>query len=92
MKPAELDDVKRRVIVIGNSGSGKTTVANRIGHLLSIPVMGLDAFHWQGNSYGQKRDEQEDANWSSKQLPRRDGLLRAFSDGLLLSRLSGRRR
>jgi len=55
----EMADMKRRVIVIGNSGSGKTTVANRIGNLFSIPVIGLDAFHWQGDGYGRKRDEKE---------------------------------
>jgi len=52
-------DIKGRVVVIGNSGSGKTTVANRIGNLFSIPVIGLDAFHWQGEGYRKKRGEEE---------------------------------
>lgn len=37
----------RRIAVYGHSGSGKTTVARRIGDLLDLPVIELDAlFHW----------------------------------------------
>lgn len=59
LTPREIADLKQRVLIIGNSGSGKTTVANRIERLFGSPVVGLDSIHWQGEGYGQKRDEQE---------------------------------
>lgn len=36
----------RRVSVIGNTGSGKTTVARALAALLSAPYIELDALHW----------------------------------------------
>jgi adenylate kinase family enzyme len=35
-----------RVVVIGNSGSGKSTVAARIGSALKLPAHDLDALYW----------------------------------------------
>jgi adenylate kinase family enzyme len=35
-----------RVVVIGNSGSGKSTVATRIGTVLKLPAHDLDALYW----------------------------------------------
>ena len=37
----------RRVIVIGSGGAGKSTLAARIGARLQLPVIHLDARHWQ---------------------------------------------
>lgn len=36
----------RRWLVVGNSGSGKTTMARRIGAALAVPHAELDALHW----------------------------------------------
>ncbi|MCJ7726126.1 MAG: hypothetical protein MUP76_07045 [Acidimicrobiia bacterium] len=36
----------QRISVVGPTGSGKTTVAARIGEALGIPVVELDAIHW----------------------------------------------
>lgn len=36
----------RRVLVVGRSGSGKTTTARRIAGELGIPHIELDALHW----------------------------------------------
>ena len=36
----------RRVVVIGASGSGKSTVATRIGTALGLPAHDLDALYW----------------------------------------------
>ena len=35
-----------RVVVIGNSGSGKSAVATRIGTALKLPTHDLDALYW----------------------------------------------
>ena len=36
----------RRTVVIGTSGSGKTTFARDLAHILHIPHIELDALHW----------------------------------------------
>jgi ABC-type dipeptide/oligopeptide/nickel transport system ATPase component len=41
-------DVLQRVIIIGNSGSGKSALAASIGRLVDIPVITLDTIHWEG--------------------------------------------
>lgn len=37
----------RRWVVIGTTGSGKTTFARRLGSILELPVTELDALNWQ---------------------------------------------
>jgi adenylate kinase family enzyme len=37
----------QRFVVIGTSGSGKTTTASQIAHRLGIPHVELDALHWE---------------------------------------------
>jgi adenylate kinase family enzyme len=37
----------KKVLVIGSGGSGKSTVARRLGELLHIEVIHLDNFYWQ---------------------------------------------
>jgi len=46
------DEVERvcgaeRILVVGPSGSGKTRLSLRLGELLSLPVVHLDAHRWQ---------------------------------------------
>jgi adenylate kinase family enzyme len=36
----------RRVVIIGNSGTGKSTLAQRIGQRLGLPVVHMDALFW----------------------------------------------
>ena len=37
----------RRIVVIGTTGSGKTTLARRLSQLLDIPHVELDALNWE---------------------------------------------
>ncbi len=39
----------RRIVVIGTTGSGKTTLARRLSQLLDIPHVELDALNWEPN-------------------------------------------
>src|SRR5205823_11124569 len=37
----------RRISIIGNAGSGKTTVARTLADALGVPCVELDALHWK---------------------------------------------
>jgi hypothetical protein len=37
----------RRIVVIGTTGSGKSTMAEHIAARLGLPFVELDALHWQ---------------------------------------------
>ena len=52
-----LDALKLRTLVIGNSGSGKSSLAEGLGALTHVPIFDLDLIHWKGNGYGAKQDE-----------------------------------
>lgn len=39
----------KRIVVVGTTGSGKTTLARRLAAWLSAPHIELDAIHWQPN-------------------------------------------
>jgi adenylate kinase family enzyme len=43
------NSVEPRIVVVGTSGSGKTTTARRIAKILAIPHIELDAIHWGPN-------------------------------------------
>ena len=38
-----------RISVIGTSGSGKTTFANKLAEILRIPHVELDALYWEAD-------------------------------------------
>jgi adenylate kinase family enzyme len=46
----------RRVVVIGTSGSGKTTMARNLGKRLKVPHIELDYLHWGPNWTEQPND------------------------------------
>jgi adenylate kinase family enzyme len=48
---------KQRTVVIGNSGSGRSTLAARLAALANVPAIDLDLLHWVDDGYGVKRAE-----------------------------------
>ena len=40
---------RRRIVVLGTTGSGKTTVAKRLSQVLGLPHLELDALRWDPN-------------------------------------------
>lgn len=50
----------RKILILGPTGSGKTTSANEIAKLLGVTAIALDDLFWdnQGNNWAKKRDEQ----------------------------------
>ena len=53
-----LEALKLRTLLIGNSGSGKSSLAEGIAALIHAQVFDLDLIHWKGNGYGEKQDEE----------------------------------
>ena len=51
-RATEVNDLGRRIHVIGNSCSGKSTLAARLSGQLGLPVVELDALNWQPNWQG----------------------------------------
>ena len=48
-KISHSSSVSLRLVVVGSTGSGKTTLARRIAHQLSLPHVELDSFYWESN-------------------------------------------
>lgn len=47
----------RKIVVVGGSGSGKTTVARRLAAMNDLPYVELDALHWGPNWSACPQDE-----------------------------------
>ena len=47
----------RRILVIGNSGGGKSTLARRLGEKLGLPVIHLDVLFWKPGWVESERDD-----------------------------------
>jgi adenylate kinase family enzyme len=52
-----LEALELRTLIIGNSGSGKSGLAEGLGELVGAPVFHLDLLHWKDNGVGAKEDE-----------------------------------
>lgn len=59
--PAIIDKAMKRVLVLGCSGGGKSTLSRRLGKVLGIPVVHLEVHSWQPN-WTQPESEQ----WRTK--------------------------
>jgi len=53
-----LEHLSQRSLIIGNSGSGKSALSERLNTLTHVPVADLDLLHWESDGYGRKRDEE----------------------------------
>src|SRR5438094_45505 len=51
------ESLSQRTVIIGNSGAGKSALAESLAALVHVPVIDLDLLNWEGNGYGRKRDE-----------------------------------
>ena len=47
----------KRVLIIGNAGSGKTTFARKLAEKTGLPLVHLDKLYWNGNWHHVKREE-----------------------------------
>lgn len=54
MKPKMSNNLKR-VLIMGNSGSGKSWLAARLSELTNLPVTDLDTLNWGSAGYGKAR-------------------------------------
>jgi adenylate kinase family enzyme len=48
-----------KIVIIGNSGSGKTWLAKRLGKIFSTPVVHLDDLFWEPRGFDKKRSVEE---------------------------------
>jgi adenylate kinase family enzyme len=48
-----------RILILGNSGSGKTWLGNKLAQRLKAPVIELDGLHWVPGGFNQRRPPEE---------------------------------
>lgn len=52
----------KRVLIMGNSGSGKSWLASRISEFNNLPVTDLDTLNWEQEGYGRAREKSDVLN------------------------------
>jgi len=53
-----MDDARpQRIVIIGNSGGGKSTLATQLGDVFDVPVYHLDQLFWKPGWVESERDE-----------------------------------
>src|SRR5438128_11425546 len=77
------ESLSQRTVIIGNSGTGKSALAESLAALVHVPVIDLDRLNWEGDDYGRKRDENDARRLTSKFPPSHSGSLKAYMAGLL---------
>ena len=51
-----------RIVIIGNSGSGKSHLAKSLSKIYSIPIIHLDQLFWMPGGFNEKRPKDEVKN------------------------------
>ena len=51
------ESLSQRTVIIGNSGAGKSALAESLATLIHVPVTDLDLLNWEGDGYGRRRGE-----------------------------------
>lgn len=46
-----------RVVIIGNSGSGKSHLAEKLSSIIQSPIINLDKLFWASDDFSRKRDK-----------------------------------
>ena len=52
----------QRILILGNGGSGKTWLANKLAQRLKIAAIELDSLHWMPGGFSQRRPPDEAKN------------------------------
>ncbi|CDZ48797.1 AAA family ATPase [Neorhizobium galegae] len=53
---SDIPAASRRIVIMGNGGSGKTWLALKLAEPLGVPLVHLDDVHWEPGRYGTARD------------------------------------
>lgn len=48
----------KKLIIVGNSGSGKTYLAQKVASVFNLPVIHLDKLFWESESFSEKRPKE----------------------------------
>ena len=61
-----INTIGKRILVIGNSCSGKSTIAGFLASVLEVPFIELDSLNWEKNwvSLAKKRSRGTNASFS----------------------------
>jgi Adenylate kinase and related kinases len=85
------ESLSQRTVIIGNSGAGKSALAESLADLILVPVIDLDLLNWEGDDYGRKRDEDAARRMTLEVSAQPSGSLKAYMAGLLRSLFPGQR-
>ena len=48
-----------KIVIVGNSGSGKTWLAQRLGGIFTAPIVHLDNLFWEPGGFDKKRNSED---------------------------------
>jgi adenylate kinase family enzyme len=57
-----MKNTQARTVIIGNSGSGKSHLAELLSRIYSVPIIYLDRLFWMPGGFNEKRSEDEVRN------------------------------
>ena len=57
------ESLSQRTVIIGNSGAGKSALAESLAASMHVPVIDLDLLNWEGNGYGRTLEVSTQPLW-----------------------------